>query len=121
MADITLWRDILDISEKVAKKFNLTYGKIQALTEPRAHYYGNCSACPRCVKANHIDPENCREKIIKIRLHVLKNKKKALSQRTILRTLAHELAHCKIWNHGPEHDHLTEEIITCIKDLGHTI
>lgn len=116
---VVLWRDIYDISQKVAKYYGLSYSKILPETRKLAKHYGECTACDKCVRAEHIDELNCSDKILFIRVHQLNKPKVALATSTILRTLAHELAHLRYWYHGKDHRVFEAEIVGYIKELGY--
>lgn len=116
---VLLWKNVVEISDKVCKKYNLRYGKIVPETRKRARSYGECNACNKCLNNPAVDQKNCNEKTLYIRIHQLKNPNKPLSSSTILRTLAHELAHLKVWNHGPEHRAFEKEIVEFMKEQGY--
>lgn len=120
-SSILLWRDLFQIADKVCAQFGFSYGKILPETRMRVRCYGETFACPKCVNASHIKQENCREKILYIRLHCLNKPNKPLARATILRTLAHELAHLREWNHGPAHRGLEKEILEFIKEIGYEV
>jgi hypothetical protein len=116
---IILWRDIYRIADEVCSYFGLSYGKI--LPGPKgkgAWSYGECWPCDKCINAQHITDENCNEKIIYLRLHQINRPRIPLASKTILRTLAHELAHLREWKHGPHHVEFEAEIIEFMKDSG---
>lgn len=118
---IILWKDIHEISDKVCEYFNLSYGKILPETRMKVRHYGECSPCDKCFDAEHIDETNCNEKILYIRLHQLNKPRLPLASSTILRTLAHELAHLREWKHGPKHESFEIEIIKYIRELGYEV
>jgi len=118
---ILLWKDIYEIADKVCKNYGLTYSKILPETRKLAKSYGECRACKKCVKAEHIENKNCNEKILFIRIHQLNNTKKPLATSTILRTLVHELAHLGVWEHGKAHRKFEKEITNFIRNLGYRI
>ena len=120
-SSILLWKNTYEIADKVCKHYGLSYGKIVPETRKLARHYGECRPCPKCIKAEHIDYRNCNEKVLSIRIHQLNHSKRALASSTILRTLAHELAHLREWEHGREHRAFEKEIITFIRDLGYEI
>jgi len=116
---IVLWKDIHEIAQKVCKEFGLTYGKIVPETRKLAQHYGECRPCDKCQNAEHINEKNCSEKILYIRIHQLNRPRVALSTSTILQTLAHEMAHLKVWEHGPTYRAFEEEILEFIRELGY--
>lgn len=118
---IILWKDIHDIAQVICKYYGLTYSKIIPETRKLAKHYGECTPCDKCHKAEHIDERNCNEKILSIRIHQLNKPKIALATSTILRILAHELAHLREWGHGKMHREFEKEIITYMKDLGYDV
>jgi hypothetical protein len=120
-SSIVLWRDLFQIADKVCAQFNFTYGKIVPETRKLARCYGETRACNKCRKANHINELNCREKVLYIRIHCLHKPNKSLAPSTILRTLAHELAHLREWYHGPAHRRLEREILDFIKEIGYEV
>jgi hypothetical protein len=117
---VVLWRDIHEIADRVCKEFGLKYGKILPETRKQARHYGECRACDKCSNAEHIDERNCSDKILYIRTHRL-NSRKPLTTSTILHTLAHELAHLDVWEHGKTHRALVEEITDYIRGLGYNV
>jgi hypothetical protein len=123
---ILVWRNVHDIAEKVCRQFGLRYGKIEPETNLRVHKYGEALPCDRChtnsTNGNGIALRNCHEKIIKIRIHQIYRPNRALSLRTIIDTLAHELAHLRsdCWEHGKPHTKFTREILDFIKEIGYT-
>ncbi len=118
-SSIVLWKDIYEIAQEVCKHYNLSYGRIVPETRKQARHYGECRPCEKCYNAEHIDEINCNEKILYIRIHHLNRPRKAMATSTILRTLAHELAHLRCWKHGPAHRKFEREIINFIQELGH--
>ena len=61
---IVLWKNLHEISQKVCKYYGLSYGRIVPETRKLAKHYGECSPCPTCCAAEHIDEVNCNEKIV---------------------------------------------------------
>jgi len=120
-ASIVLWKDIHEIANKVCKHYGLAYGKILPETRKLAKHYGECRPCTKCNNAGHIDFRNCNDKVLSIRIHQLNHPNKALATSTILRTLSHELAHLREWEHGKSHRAFDREIIAFIRDLGYDI
>ncbi len=116
---IVLWKNIHEISQKVCKYYGLSYGRIVPETRKLAQHYGECRPCDKCISAGHIDERNCSEKILSIRIHQLNKPKVALATSTILRIVAHELAHLREWDHGKTHVKFEKEIIEYIKELGY--
>lgn len=119
IASVVLWRDIHYIADRVCKEFGLSYGKLVPCTSKLSRCYGSIYACDKCRNAAHINEVNCNEKVVNIRTHQLKNKNKPLSTSTILRTLAHELAHLQEWTHGPAHKRVEKEILKFIRSMGY--
>jgi hypothetical protein len=118
---ILLWKDIHEIAQKVCKEFDLTYGKIVPETRKLAKHYGECRPCDKCQNAEHINERNCSEKVLWIRIHQLDRPRVALATRTILHTLAHEMAHLRQWDHGKDHRSFQEEILEFIRGLGYNV
>lgn len=118
---ILLWKDMHEVTDKVCSHFGLTYGKLLPQTDQRAQYYGICWPCKKCIDAEHIDAKNCNEKIIYIRIHQLNKPRVALARKTILRTLAHEIAHLGEWVHGSEFDEFEFEILEYMRYLGYEV
>jgi len=121
MSTILLWKDMHEVADKVSAHFGLTYGKIMPETKKLAKYYGACWPCKKCIDAQHIDEINCSEKIIYIRIHVLNKPTKSLARKTILQTLAHELAHLQEWNHGTSFDDFEYDILDYMRHLGYEV
>lgn len=119
---ILLWREIFEIAEKVCKHYGLKFGKIEPETRKLAKMYGETAPCDRCFQNKHINHGNCSEKIIHIRIHQLQRPNRPLALRTIMDTLAHELAHLNpdTWEHGKAHKKFTKEILAFIRALGYT-
>jgi hypothetical protein len=115
---IVLWKEIQEIADKVCKHYGLTYGKILPETRKLVRLYGECQPCDKCSRAEHINYKNCSEKVLYIRIHQLNRPRKALSTSTILRTLAHELAHLRYWNHTKEHKGFEKEIVDFMRGMG---
>lgn len=81
------------LAKKVSKSFGLCYKRLEEY--PNTHKdFGEC---------NHIG-------VIKIRLY-RRGTKIPLATKTVLDSLAHELAHLKVWDHGKAHNKLTKEIL----------
>lgn len=118
---IILWKDMHEIADKVCANFGMSYGKIMPETKKLAQYYGACWPCAKCIKAKHIREENCNEKILYLRLHQLNKPRIALSSKTILQTLAHELTHLGQWEHGRSFDEFEFEVLEFIKEMGYKV
>mgnify|MGYP005852299179 CR=1 FL=1 len=118
---VVLWKDIHQIAEAVCKRFDLTYSKIVPEINMRAKHYGQCRPCKKCCDSEFINEVNCKEKVIYLRLHQLNDARKPLSTRTILHTLAHELAHLREWNHGAKHRQFETDILDYMLDLGYEV
>ncbi len=118
---ILLWKDMYEVADKVCAHFGITYGKIMPETKKLAKYYGACWPCKKCIDAKHIDSKNCNEKIIYLRLHQLNKPKVALARKTILQTLAHELAHLREWKHGRTFDEFEDEVSEFMRELGYEV
>jgi hypothetical protein len=110
-----------EVTDKVCSYFGLTYGKLLPQRDQRAQYYGICWPCKKCITAEHIDEKNCNEKIIYIRIHVLNKPRVALARKTILRTLAHEIAHLKEWVHGPKFEDFEFDVLEYMRELGYEV
>jgi len=120
-SSIVLWKDIHEIAQIVCKYYGLSYSRIVPETRKLAKHYGECRPCEKCINAEHIDETNCSDKILSIRIHQLNKPRVALATSTILRTLAHELAHLREWDHGKAHRAFEEEIVDYMKELGHDV
>ncbi len=118
---IILWKDMHEIADKVCVHFGMSYGKIMPETKKLAQYYGVCWPCKKCIDAKHIDEKNCSEKILYLRLHQLNKPRIPLASKTILQTLAHELAHLREWVHGPEHEEFEFEILEFMREMGYEV
>lgn len=118
---IILWKDIHEVADAVCKHFGLSYGRILPETRMQAHHYGECRPCDKCCNADHINEVNCNEKDLRIRIHQLNKPRVPLATKTILHTLAHELAHLREWNHGPKHDQFERDIIDYMMELGYEV
>lgn len=118
---VVLWKDIHEVSQIVSKYYGLSYSKIVPETRKLAKHYGECRPCEKCINAGHIDEINCNDKILSIRVHQLNKPSKPLATSTILRTLAHELAHLREWNHGKAHREFELEIVEYMKELGYDV
>ena len=122
MTSILLWKDIIQISEKICQIYNLKYlDKIVPETHRLTERFGQLSGCRSCIdKGRH--EKDCKKKVLRIRLNKLgKRRKHALQTKTILDTLAHELAHLRFWFHYKEHKTLTKEITQTIREMGYDI
>lgn len=120
---ILLWKDVHEIADKVCTHFGLSYGKIVPETKKLAKYYGVCWPCPVCLNRHPKgwDGESCRHKILYLRLHQLNKPRVPLARKTILQTLAHELAHLWEWKHGPLHEECEFEILEYMRELGYEV
>lgn len=116
---VILWKNIHEIADKVCKEFGLKYDKIVPEIRKQVRHYGECAACDRCNNSPYIDASNCNERVLSLRIHQLNKPNIPLAPSTILRTLAHELAHLKVWEHGEKHKKFEREIIKYIKELGY--
>lgn len=95
MSSILVWREVAVLARRAQKRFGLRTYTIGPETHPRARRYGACSEAGA----------------ITLRVHVLGRPSRPLKRSTILRTLAHELAHLREWDHGRAHRALTQEIL----------
>jgi predicted metal-dependent hydrolase len=103
MTKITLWRELHDLAERTVKHFKLKgFERLQPTTHPLKKKYGSCTMSG----------------VVELRIHVYGRKNRPLARRTILETLAHELAHLREWNHGRAHNELTQEILAYFGQLG---
>jgi len=120
---ILLWRDLFEIAGKVCLHFGLKYGRLEPETEKRAHCYGRVTICNRCHNTPGVTARNCNDKIIKIRIHHLRNREKPLLRKTIFDTFAHEFAHLRpsCWDHSKKHRAFCREILAFIKELGYPV
>jgi hypothetical protein len=119
---VVLWKNIHEIADKISKYYGLRYGKILPETRKQAQHYGECTPCDKCHRAEHIDERNCSDKILYIRVHQLNRPGVPLATSTILRTLAHELAHLRHWGHGKAHRAFEEEIVEYMQEeLGYDV
>ena len=121
MSSVILWKDVYELASLVCNNFGLRYGRILPEIRKQAKHYGECRPCNKCQKAEHIDERNCSEKDLYIRIHQLNKPRKPLAVSTILRTLAHELAHLREWNHGKDHRRFEREIISFMKERGYKV
>jgi len=121
MSSVIMWKDVYELASSACKHFDLSFGKILPETRKLAKHYGECRPCDKCQNAEHIDERNCREKVLYIRIHQLNKPRHPLAFSTILRTLAHELAHLKYWTHGKEHRQFERDIINFMRDQGFAI
>jgi predicted metal-dependent hydrolase len=101
---VIFWKEVHEVADKVSKHFGLKYNTIVPETRKLARCYGECRSTPKGMN-------------IFVRVHQLKNPRRPLAASTILRTLAHEMAHLKHWGHGPAHRAFTREIVEYIKEL----
>jgi hypothetical protein len=97
MASILLWPELHRIALRVQRAFGLPAFLLEPITHPVARFYGDCDVSGK-------PPHR-----IRLRVHQL-NTKKPLARRTILGTLAHELAHLQYPNHYAEFRALRTEI-----------
>ncbi len=77
MADHTRWRDLQRLADYACRRFRLKKVSIKPITHPKARHMGLCGA----------------DGVIELRVHRLGRPNKPLKWRTLVRTLAHELAH----------------------------
>jgi hypothetical protein len=118
---VVLWREIHEIADKVCEHFGLSYGRILPETRMRARHYGECWPCQKCINDERVDETNCNEKIIYIRVHQVNRPRRPLAASTILHTLAHELAHLRVWRHGPAFDQMERDILDYMLELGYEV
>lgn len=104
---IILWKEIHEIANKTCKHFGLKYNSIVPETRKQVRFYGECVP-------------TSKGKDIYIRINQLGQPKRPLAASTILKTLAHELAHLRHWNHGNQHKEFEKEIMEFIRELGYT-
>lgn len=116
---VILWRDVVEVLDKICSTHNLSYGQILPCVSKRYKDFGEAAACDRCSNSDQINEANCKEKIIKIRIHMANRPKRPLKSSTIFHTLAHETAHLRHWVHGKDHRKFTHEIIDFIQELGY--
>lgn len=97
MADLTRWRDLLVLAKLAERHFGLRFRGLEPMTHPRARMYGDCD----------------HRGAIRLRVHHLHSTGRPLAWSTILRTLAHELAHThpEGWEHGTRHRELERAIL----------
>lgn len=122
MTSILLWKDIVQISDRICKIYNLEYlDKIVPETHKLTERFGQIDRCKAC-KEKDIPDIKCKHKIISVRLNGLgKRRKKPLHIKTILDTLAHELAHLRFWVHGRRHTRFRREIKNSIREMGYEV
>lgn len=87
MASVILWPDLERLAERARRRFGLRPCLIRPITNPRDQRHGYCDL--------NSDPP-----VLWIRVHQLGKPHRPLARRTILDTLAHELAHLEV----PDHD-----------------
>lgn len=142
---ILLWTHLQNIAKRVCAEFGLHFHRLEALENRRlVKWFGETIVCDKCIKRlilssvlknsqknrttkrrkkeQDIDPAKCRRKTIRIRLHQYNSYKKPLAVKTIIDTLAHELAHLKAdcWKHGRQHTEFQKQILDYIVELGYT-
>lgn len=93
---------IKEMSFRLAAKFDLDLEKVEYKKHPGRVVLGMCAPWT---------------KHIKILIRTAKNghwSAKRLPDHVIMKTVAHELAHLKFYDHGKEHDTLTDEIFNYV-------
>ena len=116
---VVIWKTVVEIADRICKDYGLSYGKLLPETRKAVKFYGQCYPCDRCHNSPGINIFNCNEKLIYIRIHQINNHSKPLATSTILRTLVHELAHLKEFNHGKAHRAFEKELLAYVKELGY--
>lgn len=137
-----LWKHLVEIAQLVSKRFGLVYGKIVPETRKRCENKGECFVCEACFnrakkiltscrhrgekcvecsKKSDRKSANCKHKTVHLRVHRLHKVNTPLTPKTIIRILAHELAHCRpdTWAHGKAHTQLTKDILKFLREEGH--
>jgi hypothetical protein len=106
MTPITLWPTIYRVANTICTR-ELRFSKVRILpaTKWDTKYFGKCMR-------NRSGPAT-----IVIRVHRLNQPNRPLSQREILDTLAHELAHIKYWHHNKEHQQYKNYLLRMIYEL----
>lgn len=89
MASIVLWPDLERLAHQARRRFGLRPCVIRPISNPRDQRHGYCQLDD--------DPPT-----LWIRVHQLGRPGKPLARRTILDTLAHELAHLVVPDHSRE-------------------
>jgi hypothetical protein len=97
MAPITLWNDLERYTQQITRRLHLPPAHLAPLLHPRARMFGDCEIEPP-------DPRRIRLRITQL------DGRRPLSRRTILGTLAHELAHLRHPNHNTAWRTLRDEI-----------
>lgn len=98
MTSITTWAELHRLTDRAARAFGITDQiLIEPITHPKARIFGRTLVAPDAPAR------------IQLRLHRL-GRRAPLARSTLLDTLAHELAHLLIWEHGAAHQQLTKEI-----------
>jgi hypothetical protein len=109
------------MARAACRHFGLSFDKIVPATHHRYTNKASCEVCERCdpkVDDGTVTPENCTKKVITIRVHQRHHPTQPLRPKTIVGSLAHELAHLRpdAWKHGPVHTQFTKEILTFFRD-----
>lgn len=118
MADVTLWRDICVLAKRAEREFGLPSCFIVPFLG-NGRMDGDCFCAPGSGNRRFI-----RLRVHRVRMHrkgVWKPRNAPVSRSTILSSLAHELAHLKVLEHGPEHRALTRSIAEWIEEQGHAV
>lgn len=88
------WEDIYRLADKAKRRFGLPLCGVEPLMDKRARMYGDLTT------TNYI----------RLRTYRLDRPRKPLAERTMLDTLAHELAHLRYPYHGRKHRAFKREI-----------
>jgi predicted metal-dependent hydrolase len=97
MSSILLWAELHTLSQRIRRRFDLPPFILEPVTHPAARRYGDCEV------------EGPHPYVVRLRVHQLDGRR-PLSRKTILGTLAHELAHLREPRHGKAHRRLRDEI-----------
>lgn len=109
MASVVTWADVVYLGRRAARHFKLS--KLPVDFEPfsprsRTRIDGRC----------HV-----KRALIMLRLHRVGKPHQSLGRSTIMATLAHELAHLRDLDHGPQHGNLTREIADWLRTQGQPV
>lgn len=93
---LTRWPDIFRLVKQASRAFKLNVDRIEPMTNMQVRYFADCDELDSKTHA-------CA---IRLRVHVIGKPKVGLKWATVVHYLAHELAHCKMFElYGPGHKH----------------